>query len=64
MLFLAWSGGFTTKSDYARFNADQVAIAASEGWITTMLPGGGFGRSWYITLTGLAHLLDVVNDQL
>lgn len=51
----AWTDGIATKGDFARYNADFVAMAASEGYITTRQAAGLFGRSWQITPEGLKH---------
>ena len=47
---------FTTKSDFARLYADAIAIAASDGFITTKLAVGLYSRSWSLTPSGLSHL--------
>ena len=47
---------FTTKSDFARENADLVAAAASEGFITTRIAEGQYNRVWHITPLGLSYL--------
>jgi hypothetical protein len=39
-------GGFTTRSDFARLNAEAVAAAAVQGFITTEVPGDGYGSVW------------------
>ena len=53
----AWSVGFTTKSDFARANADYVAIAACMGWISTRIfPPDVWGSTWQITSKGLRAL--------
>lgn len=52
----AWRGGFTTKSDFARRFANQVAVAASLGYITTQVRGFSFGSTWLITKDGLSIL--------
>lgn len=44
---------FTTKSDFARMAANEVAIAASEGLITTRVNDEAFGNYWLITSSGL-----------
>lgn len=49
-------GGFATRSDYARQNAESVAAAAVLGFITTEMPGGGFGRTWRATAFGVDSL--------
>ena len=56
VLYRAWSGGFTTKSDFARVYANQVAVAASLGYITTQVRGHTFGTTWLITKDGLSIL--------
>jgi hypothetical protein len=52
----AWKSGFSTKSDFAREHADFVAMAASDGFITTRIAAGLYGRDWQITPSGLKHL--------
>jgi len=52
----AWLKGFRTKSDFARMMADEVAIAASLGLITTKIGAQRFDRNWHITRKGLAFL--------
>lgn len=52
----AWKAPFKTKSDYARNNADVIAMAASDGFLTTRLAAGLYGRTWQITPAGLRHL--------
>lgn len=52
----AWKSPFKTKSDYARLNADVIAMAASDGYLTTRVAAGLYGRSWQITPAGLRHL--------
>lgn len=54
----AWLQGFRTKSDFARMMADEVAIAASLGLITTKIGAKRFDRSWHITRKGLSFLGD------
>jgi hypothetical protein len=56
VLHEAWAGGFTTKSDFARANADEIACAASSGLLTVQDTRDTFGRSWRITPAGLALL--------
>lgn len=58
----AWAGGFSTKSDFARANADAVAEAASRGFITSVNERGEFGRWWRITKPGL-HVLTLARPQ-
>ena len=52
----AWKTGFSTKSDFARSHADLIAMGASEGYLTTKIAAGYFGRQWQITPAGLRHL--------
>lgn len=51
----AWLSPFTTKSDFARAAADAVAMAASDGFISTRVAAGFYGNRWLITPTGLRH---------
>lgn len=53
-----WTYGFTTKSDLARAYADEIAEAASRGFVTTaVVPGRPIhGRLWKVTPTGLTYL--------
>jgi hypothetical protein len=48
--FLA--GGFTTKSDFARAEADLIAQASIVGFLTTQTPRDGFGSVWRLTPQG------------
>ena len=52
---------FTTKSDMARAGADVVALCASEGLLSTMLPDGHFTNVWMITQDGMAWLEGAAN---
>ena len=56
MLERAWSRPFTTKSDFAREQASLVAMAASDGYITTRQAAGLYGHDWRITPKGVQHL--------
>jgi len=56
VLARAWAAPFTTKSDFARECADLVAMAASDGFITTRIATGLYGNQWQITSKGLTHL--------
>lgn len=47
---------FMTKSNFARDNADLIAMAASDGFITTRVATGLYSRRWMITPLGLSHL--------
>ena len=50
------TGGVLTKSDFARTHANPVALAASLGLITVVMPGGSYGNTWRITAKGLQRL--------
>ena len=52
----AWQRPFKTKSDFARYHADMIAMAASDGLITTKLATGVYTREWRITPKGLSRL--------
>lgn len=59
VLYRVWSGQITTKSDLARHYADEVAEAASRGWITTEIIRpvfSDYGRQWRITASGVTAL--------
>ena len=58
----AWKNGIATKGDYARAHADQIAIAASCGLITTKVRANEFGRRWLITKLGLEALNECYQD--
>lgn len=48
--------GFSVKCDFARSNADYVAMAASMGLISTRLYGNIYSREWRPTVDGLAFV--------
>lgn len=49
--------GFTVSSNFARLHASTVALAASNGWISTVSRGGrGFSSYWQTTSAGLTML--------
>jgi hypothetical protein len=52
----AWLKPFKTKSDFARDHADIVAMAASDGLLTTKVATGLYQRQWILTPRGLSHL--------
>lgn len=53
----AYQSPFTTRSDYARTNAEYIAVCAVKGFISTSMVGDEeFGRVWHITVMGLMHL--------
>lgn len=53
---MAWTKGFTVQCDYARSNAELVAMAASLQLITTRVNRDVFSREWQITTKGLMWL--------
>lgn len=53
----AWEAPFTTRSDFARQNAEYVAIQAALGNITIKDHYGVYGYTWRITPQGLTTLL-------
>jgi hypothetical protein len=53
-IYYAYSmGGFSTRSNYARENAEAVAASAVQGFITTEVPREGYGTVWRPTPRGL-----------
>ena len=43
--------------DFARTNAEYIAVCAVKGFISTSMVGDEeFGRVWHITVMGLMHL--------
>jgi hypothetical protein len=56
VLFNAWRLPFTVQSDFARSFAGEVAMAASDGLITSHEKQGVYGRVWRITPRGLELL--------
>ena len=64
LLQRVWTFAITTKSDYARDYADEIAQAASAGFITTQVPPGYdqpaqyYGRLWKVTPDGLNFLYE------
>ena len=50
------TGGFTTRSDYARANVEAIAAAAVQGFLTTEVPGRGFGSIWRASALGIDGL--------
>lgn len=54
---VAWAGGFSTRSDFARQHAEVVAEAACCGLITTFNPTTGkHGKQWLVTPLGCRKL--------
>jgi hypothetical protein len=56
VLHQAWVRPFSVQSNFAREHAAIVAMAASDGFITTRIAAGVYARHWHITLKGLQHL--------
>lgn len=50
---------FRTKSDFARQQADYVAIAASLGLISVADGALSFNRDWRVTSKGMRYLIDL-----
>lgn len=50
------TGGFTTRSDYARSHVEAIAAAAVQGFLTTEVPGSGFGSVWRASALGIDGL--------
>lgn len=63
----AWRSPFTVKSDFSRKGAAYVAIAASEGFITTKVDVDSWGSRWLITDVGMevkGEIDDVLKELL
>ena len=52
----AWASPFTTRSDFAREWADDIAMEAILGNITTLNADGSYGNVWRITSKGIAEV--------
>ena len=52
----AWLRGFTVQSNFARANAEVVAMASSLQLITTRINRDLFGCEWQVTSKGLRWL--------
>lgn len=63
LLDLAWRKGFTVQSQFFRDNAITVALAASMGLITTLLPNSSYGSTWRITPKGLIELYKLIESE-
>ena len=53
VLLQAKQSPFTTKSDFARVAANPIALAASEGLISTRLNETTFTNRWMVTADGM-----------
>ena len=59
----AYLNPFTTRSEFARTNAEWIAVCACEGLISTRTVGTEkFGRQWHITVMGLMKLREGEQD--
>lgn len=56
VLHTVWTCEVTTKSDFARENADYIAMASSMGLISTRIMANVYGRNWQVTAKGLDAL--------
>jgi hypothetical protein len=56
LLDRVWREKVSVKSDYARANAEIVAMAASLHMLTTKTGVSTFANAWQITNTGLSWL--------
>ena len=52
---------FTTKSDFARTAATEIALLASEGLLSTELSPGHFTNKWLVTEAGLEWMSEVAD---
>ena len=62
VLIESWAGGFTTKSKFARESANIIAVAATEGLITTRLEEEVWGNRWMITEKGMNFMKEIHDD--
>lgn len=62
VLIESWAGGFTTKSKFAREAANIIAVAATEGLITTRLEEEVWGNRWMITEKGMNFMKEIHDD--
>ena len=58
----SWATGFTTKSKFARESANIVAVAATEGLLTTRLDEEVWGNRWMITEKGMQFMKEIHDD--
>lgn len=59
----AWQRGFTTKSAFARMNAELVGMGASLQLITTRISKDLYGNEWQVTVKGLRWLNEIKRDK-
>lgn len=55
----AWDKGISTKGDFARKSANAIAIAATEGLITTRMTEVHYGNRWLLTEDGADFMVDL-----
>lgn len=64
----AYKRGFSVSSDYARYAAEHIAMAASLGFISTKVHNNVYSRDWRPTVKGLTWLeaqdVKVTEDEL
>ena len=54
---------FTTKSDFARMAANEIALCASDGLISTRLDETTFSNTWMLTPDGF-HVMEEIQNVL
>lgn len=54
--------GFTTKSNFARKHADEVAMLACSGFITNHVGGTQWSNLWKVTAEGLSFLAFMMDE--
>jgi len=60
----AYRKGFTVQSDFARTQADYIAMAASLGLLSTRVYGNVYSREWRPTIKGLSFVNQALNLDL
>lgn len=58
----AWNRPFSTRSNFARDNAEVIAMCACLGYITTRLTSDAYGNTWKATAEGLALLDEAAKE--
>ena len=58
----AWLRPYSTKSNFAKYEADWIAAAASLGLLTTRVSPNRVGRTWRVTPRGLSLLFPEENQ--
>lgn len=59
VIYTCWVAQVTTKSDFARTEANLIAAAASEGYLTTRIGLDRYSKLWLPTPVGLEFLSEV-----